>query len=132
MVFDGRDTQADQIEEVVASSTRKPLFQDSSPGIDPFVTGSVAGRPPQRDDRKPMPLENFSPSTLKPEFDVPGQWQLVFASRGRALIRDGEDIFPVAIGSRLPDGSTVKSVLGRNQRWRLTTSRNLVLELLDR
>ena len=108
----------------------KELFEnDDDEGIDPVVTGSIRSNAsaPTKDQarifqerRRPAPV-----SQKGQQSDI----QLVFATRGRALIRDGDDLLPVAIGSRLPDGSIVKSVARSNNQWTLLTSTNQVLEL---
>ena len=135
MAFNGRATQPDDVpepvlEETLISSIRTPLFEnDDDEGIDPVVTGSIRSNAsaPTKDQarifqerRRPAPV-----SQKGQQSDI----QLVFATRGRALIRDGDDLLPVAIGSRLPDGSIVKSVARSNNQWTLLTSTNQVLEL---
>ena len=116
------------------ASARTPLFKDidqSRFGIDPTVTGSI--NPVGSDD----PLsearnDDAGRSGLKKPLKLPRQsatLQLVFAANGRGLVREGEDLLPVAVGSRLPDGSVVSSLSIKNGDWRLVTNDNLVLVL---
>lgn len=134
MTFTGRaalvgEENEEVVDKIIVSSLRRPLFQDKQQAIDPVVTGSVRSvlpGPPKKQAGIVQERERIGPTPLSgSQTDL----QLVFAARGRALIRDGDDLLPVAVGSRLPDGSTVKSVTKPNNSWQLLTSTNRVLEL---
>ena len=116
--------------------TRTPLFREFAEAeqvfqpVDPIVVGSIQNDvstiPRLRPAVRPRPpaeqLAKFSPDLIEHESMV-----LVFATRGRALVRDGGDILPVAVGSRLPDGSTVQSMTRKGTGWQIVTSNNHVL-----
>ncbi|MEP1206302.1 MAG: hypothetical protein ABJM29_17105 [Rhizobiaceae bacterium] len=137
MQFTGRiDYEAPVVVER-SRETRRPLFTEElavnfeAQEIDPLVTGSIQpdgdGIPRLRPRVRPRPsLEQFN--DLQAELTVHESLELVFATRGRALIRDGDDILPIAVGSRLPDGSTVKSLLRKQNGWQVVTSNNHVLK----
>ena len=137
MQFTGRiDYEAPVIVER-ARETRRALFTEDlvvkfdAQEIDPLVTGSIqpneGGIPRLRPRVRPRPsLEQFD--DLQTELIDHESLELVFATRGRALIRDGDDILPIAVGSRLPDGSTVKSLLRKKNGWQVVTSNNHVLK----
>jgi len=122
-----------------ATEARRPLFKDVAQldvelqDIDPVVTGSIqpdtSAIPTLRPAVRPRPsrelLEKLSPELVEHDSLI-----LVFATRGRALVRDGDDLMPIAVGSRLPDGSTVKSLLRKQNGWQVVTSNNHVLKLV--
>ena len=110
--------------------TAQTEFQE----IDPTVTGSI--NPEETEFPSLCPKVRPSPAIAKvetPETDPVAHdtLVLVFASRGRALIQDGSDLLPVAIGSRLPDGSTVKSLTKQADGWQLLTTDNHIMTLVN-
>ena len=136
MQFTGRIDYGEPVILEPGEETRTPLFPGFSEAeqvfqnVDPIAVGSI-----QNDDspiprlrpavRPRPPTEQFvkhSPELIEHESMV-----LVFATRGRALVRDGDDILPVAVGSRLPDGSIVKSMMRKQTGWQIVTSNNHVL-----
>ena len=128
----------EEADEEEVAEARRPLFRDgdgSSPdenAIDEVITGSigpVSNRIPSI--REELNTQNAARVSKQPfpELKHHESFALVFASRGRALIQDGADLLPVAVGSRLPDGSTVKSISKYDGGWNLLTSENRVLPL---
>ena len=144
MEFTGRQDADNLPTELEVLQQRRPLFRDvkqtanADQLVDTVVTGSI--------DRE----ESFDPADSASDLTGPQtgglrgsgngdssgavvhkSLTLVFATANRALIRDGDDLVPVAIGSRLPDGSTVKSLLRQENGWHLLTSENNVLKLVN-
>jgi len=56
-------------------------------------------------------------------------FRLVHVANGRAMIEDGDGLWIVQPGSRLPDASKVSSIEQRNGRWVLVTSHDKIVEL---
>lgn len=146
MEFTGRSdfgvSQDGVTKEAVAEyiEKRRPLFREElranleNSEIDTVVTGSINPSPAElptiRESSEPR-LRVTTPGGPAPNLVEHESMELVFASRGRALVRDGGDVLPVAIGSRLPDGSKVKSIKRLDNGWQLMTSRNSVLTLVN-
>jgi hypothetical protein len=143
MEFTGRKDAPAQPPELEILQQRRPLFREvrqaknADPNVDTVVTGSIDRddaftpdlRPAVRSkpDLASVPLRNKDGASNAVEHK---SLTLVFATSSRALIRDGNDLVPVAIGSRLPDGSTVKSLSRQQGGWHLLTSENTVLKLV--
>ena len=144
MEFTGRKDAGELPQELEVLRQRRPLFREVKQAanadqlVDPVVTGSI--------DRE----ETFEPADRPAALSVPQtpglpgsasgkstdavvhkSLTLIFATTNRALIRDGDDLVPVAVGSRLPDGSTVKSLSRQQDGWELLTSENNVLKLVN-
>ena len=136
MQFTGRIDYGEPVILEPGEETRTPLFREFAEAeqvfqnVDPIVVGSIQNddspiprlRPVVRSRPPAEQLAKFSPDLIEHESMV-----LVFATRGRALVRDGGDILPVAVGSRLPDGSTVRSMTRKQSGWQVVTSNNHVL-----
>lgn len=56
-------------------------------------------------------------------------FRLVHVANGRAMIEDGDGLWVVQRGSRLPDASRVVAIEQRQGRWVLLTSHNGIVEL---
>lgn len=144
MEFTGRLDAESLPTELEVLQQRRPLFREvkqtanADPLVDTVVTGSI-----DREDSF-EPVERPSSLSASESVGLPGSASngssgvavhksltLVFATANRALIRDGDDLVPVAIGSRLPDGSTVKSLSREQDGWHLLTSENSVLKLVN-
>ena len=140
MQFTGRIDYDEPLIVEPGEETRTPLFREFAEAesvfqeVDPIIVGSIQSDvstiPRLRPAVRPRPpreqLTQFSPDLIEHKTMV-----LVFATRGRALVRDGDDILPVAVGSRLPDGSTVKSMTRKQSGWQVVTSNNHVLRQVN-
>lgn len=109
----------------------------------------VAYQPPlvgqhfQTGDVPKMDLDFFPTATPATEEDriraVPASEQpfppdlvnfrLIHVANGRAMIQDGDGLWVVQPGSRLPDASKVAAIEQRNGTWVLVTSHDTVVEL---
>ena len=97
----------------------------------PFSTGDVPK----------MDLDFFPTATLPDEDEQPRAvptseqpfppdrvgFRLVHVANGRAMIEDGDGLWVVQPGSRLPDASQVASIEQRNGRWVLVTTHDKVV-----
>ena len=139
MQFTGRIDYGEPVIVERSTEIRRPLFKQLSESdvvfqnVDPVVTGSVqrdaSGFPSLRPNARARPAPNQSENP-SPTLTEHTSLVLVFATKGRALIRDGDDIMPVAVGSRLPDGSTVKSLSRSQNGWQVVTSNNHLIKLV--
>lgn len=101
------------------------------------------GQPFAAADVPKMELDFFPTATLPPEAEptraAPASEQpfpadragftLVHVANGRAMIEDGDGLWVVQRGSRLPDASHVAAIEQRNGRWVLVTTTDKVVEL---
>lgn len=122
MVFDGQRNPlpgADPRLRDVAGTLR-PIMDGV--GLDTTTTGSVP-QPSTRLRGRQMPLGETAGNlqVVAPPVGPPS-YRIVFAVQGRALLRDGDDLIPVARGAKLPDGSQVESIRKKNGFWELHTS----------
>ena len=143
MQFTGRQDADESPPELQVPTQRRPLFRNikqaknADADVDAVVTGSINRDddfgPDLRSTLEPAPLSDGTASTRNPPSLNAAEHKsltLVFATSSRALVRDGDDLLPVAVGSRLPDGSTVKSLTREADGWHLMTSKNSVLKLV--
>ncbi len=147
MEFTGRIDNGEPLVGERVTETRNPLFKQLAElaqvkiidtdlelkNVDAVTTGSIRPRPTSiprlRNALRPRsPIEKLETPSV--ELVEHASLRMVFATRERALIRDGDDLLPVAVGSRLPDGSTVKSLSRGQGGWQLLTSNNHVLKLV--
>lgn len=144
MQFTGRQDAETVPPELEVLQQRRPLFREVKQAanadqlVDPVITGSIdreeAFDPVARPSVLAAPQTEGLPGSRRGDSSgavVHKSLTLVFATANRALIRDGDDLVPVAIGSRLPDGSTVKSLSRQDDGWHLLTSENSVLKLVN-
>ncbi|MEO4001549.1 hypothetical protein [Mesorhizobium sp. CAU 1732] len=125
---------------------REMVFEGSREGSAP---AQVAFQPPlivkpfEAGEAPKMNLDFFPTATL-PADDLPPRiiaaanqpfpsdlvgFKLVHVANGRAMIEDGDGLWVVQPGSRLPDASRVASIEKRDGRWVLVTSLDKVVEL---
>lgn len=104
---------------------------------------ALVGKPFSSSDMPKMDLDFFPTATLPSPDEqmraVPASQQpfpldlvdyrLVHVANGRAMIEDGDGLWVVQPGSRLPDASRVVSIEQRNGGWVLLTSLDKVIEL---
>ncbi|NKB54129.1 MAG: hypothetical protein GKR97_18280 [Rhizobiaceae bacterium] len=147
MEFTGRIDYGEPLVGEQVTEARNPLFKQLAElaqvgviqsnaefeNVDSIVTGSIQPRidgiPRLRQALRPS-QQNEQRRSGSNELVEHASFRMVFATRERALIRDGDDLLPVAVGSRLPDGSTVKSLSRGQGGWQLLTSNNHVLKLV--
>lgn len=144
MEFTGRKDAETPPTELEVLQQRRPLFREVKQAasadqlVDTVVTGSIdredAFEPVERPTALNSPATPGLPGSASSDLSgmaVHKSLTLIFATANRALIRDGDDLIPVAVGSRLPDGSTVKSLSRQDNGWHLMTSENNVLKLVN-
>lgn len=83
--------------------------------IDPTPVGSV----PRKGNRVAAPADQPFPGDERIE--------VVLIANRRALVRDGEVFYPVAVNSPLPGGSRVSAFRIEDGEWVMVTSRDRVL-----
>lgn len=126
LVLDGRRNAPPGSDPQMRRVAQEDLPSVDAIGLDTTTTGSI-GQPSARlagTDRQ------FGKTTgsLKVLQPAPRDFEVIFVSRGRALLRDGGDLIPVARGAVLPDGSKVESIRQRNGVWELQTSADQTLQ----
>ncbi|MCO5157682.1 MAG: hypothetical protein M9945_13185 [Aquamicrobium sp.] len=134
------------------------FFNQEKFGVREFVfSGRGSGRPASGFAYQPQPVGkpfanaevpkmelDFFPTATLPTDQGPGRavpaseqpfpadlvgFRLVHVANGRAMIEDGDGLWVVQRGSRLPDSSRVVSIEQRNGRWVLLTSQDKVVEI---
>ena len=115
---------------------RKNALLAQQSDIDQTVTGAVEREDDgdgasKSDKNKTQDEPNEEAETI---FALPdrepatsGRMVLVFAAGGRGLIRDGNDLLPVFVGKKLPDGSIVKEFSRSSGSWKILTSDNQII-----
>lgn len=125
---------------------RAVRFESTSLGDQPIYLGDLSERvgAPSSSDILSAELDHFPTGTTRRAGDkdgedsVPlakqpfpgegGEFSLVFASNGRAMISDDTGMWVVQLGSILPDSSRVTSIEQRGSKWVLVTSNDRTLE----
>ncbi len=93
------------------------LRADETGGIDRTPVGSV----PPKGNRVALPADQPFPGDEN--------IQVVLIANRRALIRDGDVLYPVAVNSLLPGGSRVVSFVQQGGEWVLVTSRQQMIRV---
>jgi len=108
---------AGETEDRIGGRTVGRLFlrADDTDGIDRTPVGSV----PPKGNRVAVPSDQPFPGDEN--------IHVVLIANRRALIRDGDVLYPVAVNSLLPGGSRVASFTERGGEWVLVTSRQQVI-----
>ncbi len=96
-------------------------------GIDFMKTGSIKKADPKARAENGSLKKSAAIKKVDPIFSL--KYQLIFASKGGALVQVGDDVMFVVAGSLLPDGSMVKSVKKEGGKWKLKTKANAALVL---
>ena len=108
--------------------------------VDTIVTGSV------EKPKEPEPLQRTEAKTEDAEVrkvktkriivarepdPIPstGRFRLVYVKNGRGLIQDGADMIPILAGSKLPDGTFVRSFKRKGGTWQMHTSDDRMFEV---
>lgn len=122
-VFEGRGSMTAPSQVVFQPAlAMKPISSGEVPKmqLDFFPTATV---PAEEEQMRAVPAsEQPFPS------DLIG-FRLVHVANGRAMIQDGDGLWVVQRGSRLPDASTVASIEQRDGHWVLVTTLDRVVEL---
>lgn len=108
--------------EPVIAASRTPLFTDS---VDPIVTGSVATSQPVRSAQRLAKVAPAAPPSPVPNPSLKSNlanYEIVFASRKRALIKGDGEILAISAGSRLPDGRFIASIRKVKGLWVVQTN----------
>lgn len=127
MVFDGQRNPlpgADPRLREVAGRIR-PILDGA--GLDTTTTGSIPQPSSRLTGRQAVTGETGGTLKVVGPPTQPPNYRMIFAIRGRALLRDGDDLIPVARGAKLPDGSEVESIERKNGFWELHTSSDQTL-----
>jgi len=103
----------------------------------------LIGKPFSSGEAPSMDVDFFPTATLRPVDEPPlasslseqpfpsdlVQFELVHVANGRAMIQDGDGLWVVQPGSRLPDASKVASIEQRDGRWVLVTTLDRIIEI---
>lgn len=109
----------DLSDRVGAPSTSTEIL---SAELDHFPTGTTRRAGDKSGEEDSVPLEK------QPFPGEGGEFSLVFASNGRAMISDDTGMWVVQLGSMLPDSSRVTRIEQRGSKWVLVTSNDRTLE----